>query len=217
MTDPNALLPDRTRQVHRSLLNAMLTTGAVSSTVDLADSLGMSSVELAAHLDLFTQADYLGRNEAGRLTCLYPFSVVPTVHVVVLDAARRFAMCSIDALGMAAMLDQMVAVEGRCAECGADIRIEVEPGHIARANPAEAVVIARRSGAEPACEVCCPGTLFACGSAHGQAVAERSPATEVVPLNEALHHAESIFGGFLGETLPVRRPRSEATTGHLRT
>jgi len=217
MTGTYAMLPPLDRRVHRALLDAMLTSGTLPGTVELATSVGLSPAEVADHLDALAQADYLGRTGAGRITCLYPFSTEPTPHIVVVGEARRYAMCSIDALGTAAMLDRPVAIEATCGECGTDIRIKVEPGRIVTADPAETVVVARRSGAEPACEVCCPFTRFACGPAHGEALARRSPATAVVPLAEALRHAESIFGGFLGETLPARRPRSELTTSTLRT
>jgi hypothetical protein len=39
----------------------------------------------------------------------------------------------------------------------------------------------------------------------------------VVPLPEALRHAETIFADFLAETLPTRRRRSELTASRLPT
>ncbi len=184
---------------------------------DLAALLGMSTAEVEGSLKTLAQADYLGRTPDGEITCLYPFSTVPTTHVVVIGDVRRHAMCSIDALGVAAMLGRPVAIDGTCAVCAVALRVRVEPGRIVSAIPGETVVVARRSGAEQACEVCCPGTVFACGTAHGELLASRSPATEVVSLDEALGHAESIFAGLLGETLPARRPRSQVTTPVLRT
>ena len=217
MTATDAALPLVDRRVHRALLDAVIATGAVRGMVDLAASGGMSAVEVEASLEALVRADYLGRTPAGEITCLYPFSIAPTPHVVVIDGAHRHAMCSIDALGVAAMLGRAVAIEGGCAECGAVLRVEVEPGRIVRAVPAETVVVARRSGAEQACEVCCPGTLFACRRDHAEVLASRSPATEVVPLGEALGHAEAILARLLDETLPAQRPRSRVTTALLRT
>jgi hypothetical protein len=162
-------------------------------------------------------AEYLARDPHGRVTCLYPYSPTPTPHAVVVGGHRRHAMCAIDALGMAAMLDQAIAIESACAECGTPIRLDVSPGTIAHAEPPDSVVLARRSGDEPACETCCPFTLFACGPAHGDALTARLPETTVVSPDEALRHGESIFGDMLGETLPARRRRSRLTTSRLRT
>lgn len=217
MSGVNGFLPPLHRRAHRALLDAVLTNGVIPSPTDLAGIIGVPAAEVAASLDALALADYIGQSASGEVTCLYPFSAVPTAHLVAIHDAHRHAMCSIDALGIAAMLGQAVRVTGRCAACGKAIHIDVEPGRIVTAEPSETVVVARRSGDEPACETCCPGTLFACGPAHGRAVVGRSPQSELVPLVEALGHAESIFSGFLAATLPAHRPRSEATSTRLRT
>lgn len=217
MSDPSSLLPDVDRRVHRALLLGMTTIGAVPSYDALVSATGVPSGEIPARLQALAQADYLALDDAGRVTCLYPFSAVPTAHVVVLGTERRFAMCAIDALGMAAMLGRAVRVESMCANCGKAIRLDVEPGRIARADPSAPVVITRRSGDEPACDTCCPFTLFACGPAHGAELEAQSPEAELVSLAEAIRHAETIFGDFLAEALPAKRRRAKATTARLRT
>ena len=45
--------------------------------------------------------DWAGRDQAGVIVALYPFSTVPTPVRVRLDGAERYAMCAIDALGIA--------------------------------------------------------------------------------------------------------------------
>lgn len=94
MTDSSNLMPADVRLVHRTLLDSMVTKGELPSPTELADQLGLSEAALATLLDVLIQADYLGRDDAGLVSCLYPFSSVPTPHTVVLDSARRFAMCS---------------------------------------------------------------------------------------------------------------------------
>jgi hypothetical protein len=217
MTDAVAFLPETDRRVHRALLDGVLATGTVPPPAALAAAAGIDAADLPAHLAVLAAADYLGLDADGRVACLYPFSPTPTPHVVVIDGRRRYAMCAIDALGMAAMLGRAVEVDGVCAACGAPIRLRVAPGTIVAAEPPEAVVLARRSGDEPACETCCPFTLFACGPGHGAELAARLPETTVVALAEALHHGETIFGDFLGEALPARRRRSEIAESRLRT
>jgi len=217
MTERSGVLPPPTRRVHRALLDGFIATGEVPAEEAWARAADVPVRDLPVRLAELAEGDYVGLDATGRLTCLYPFSAVATPHVVVLGAGRRWAMCSIDALGVAAMIGRPVTVEGRCALCGSPIRLAVSPGTVTEAEPSEAVVVARRSGDEPAGETCCPFTLFACSPAHGEAIAARSDQTTVAPLAEALQHAESIFGGFLGETLPAQRPRSRQTTVDLRT
>ncbi len=115
------------------------------------------------------------------------------------------------------MLCQMVSIEGTCAICASAVRIEVIPGRIELANPSDVVVIARQSGPEPAHEVYCPFTLFACSTAPGIAFTTQVPECQIVSLADALPHAEAIFGKFCGESLPARRQRSGLTMARLHT
>ncbi|MEJ7761777.1 MAG: alkylmercury lyase family protein [Thermomicrobiales bacterium] len=217
MTTSTSLMPEPDRGLHRALMEGLLGTGATPSPNDLVAAFGIKAAELTRRLAALQAADYLSLDPAGGVSCLYPFSPAPTPHVVVIGDQRRYAMCAIDALGMAAMLGQPVQVEGVCGACDGVIRLMVAPQTIERATPTETVVLVRRSGDEPACETCCPSTLFACGPAHGAELAERITETVVVPLEEALHHAESIFGDLLGDVLPARRRRSEISRPRLRT
>lgn len=217
MPDDGASLPDEPRRLHRALLDGLLARGDIPSPEASAATTGLSPNGLAAYLATLVAADYLALDARGRPVCLYPFAAQPTPHEVVFDDRRCYAMCAIDALGVAAMLGRPVVVEGCCARCGAPIRLDVRPGVITRAEPAATLVVARRGGDEPAAELCCPFTVFACGAAHGQELFDRISESAVVPLAEALGHAETIFGDLLGDVLPARRRRSPATVGRLRT
>ncbi len=217
MTDANGDLPEIDRRLHRALLGGMLTTGTIPSQEVLIAAAGIDAAEVPLRLAALETADYLSLAPDGAVTCLYPFSPTPTPHAVVIGGRRRYAMCSIDALRMAAMLGEVVAIEGGCGVCRMPVHLDVAPGTITRAEPSGTVVLVRRSGDEPACETCCPSTLFACGPAHGAELTRRLPETIVVPLDEALRHAEAIFGDVLGKTLPARRRRSHLAGSPLHT
>lgn len=211
METANAMLPEIERRLHRALLEGLLTTGAVPTRAALVAATGIALDELSARLAVLAAADYLAFDAEGRLTCLYPLSGVPTPHIVTIGEWRRYAMCAIDALGIAAMLRRAVAIDGRCAGCGASIALDIKPGTVARAAPPEAVVVARRGGNEPAVATCCPFTVFACHPDHGRELVARMPGTSIVPLPEALAHAEDLFGDLLADTLPARRRRLRDT------
>ncbi|MGH2560843.1 MAG: organomercurial lyase [Thermomicrobiales bacterium] len=202
------LLPDPHRRLHRALIEAMLATGVLPGEEELAAALGAPAEQVRSGLRALAEADYVSFDAKGRLTCLYPFSVVPTPHVVVIDERRRYAMCSLDALGVAAMVGRAITVEGRCGACGTSIHLEVRLGAVGTATPAAAIVVARRAFDAPASEVCCPYTVFACGEEHARTLVAREPGSEMLPLDVSRDLAEMIFGDFLGERLPARRRRS---------
>jgi hypothetical protein len=196
------------RRLHRALIDAVVTAGMVPAMENLADRLNVAPEQVQTGLRALAAVDYLSLDSAGNVTCLYPFSSLPTDHVLVIGERRRYAMCSLDALGVAAMLGEMITVEARCAHCGEPIRLRVCPRTIDASEPATTAVVVRREADTPASEACCPFTVFACNGDHARRLAARVPTSEVLPLQEALTLGEAIFGDLLAETLPVRRRRS---------
>ena len=202
-----ARLAPRVHRLHRSLIEAVLATGTVPSVQELAARLETTDASIHSELTTLAAADYLARGDSGQVSCLYPFSTTRTPHIVVIDGQPRFAMCSIDALGIPAMLGQELEMSGRCAACDAPIALRVAPGTILTATPPETMIVARRDEAEPAFAACCPFTVFVCGQEHADAFARRVAGTHALSLAEALTHAEAIFGDLLTEEIPASRPR----------
>lgn len=193
----DAQMPPMDRALYRILLTRFLATGEVPARDVLAESSGLSPEAVSERVAALAMGDYLDFDHAGRLTCLYPFSAAPTPHVVVVDKNRHYAMCSIDALGIAAMLGQEVVIEGACARCERTLRLRVRPGEVVHRDPAETVVVARRDDAGPSAGSCCPFTFFACSDAHGQELVDRTPGSVLLSLPDALQEAERIFGDLL--------------------
>ena len=207
------LLAEPAGRLHRALLDALLATGEAPSRESLAAHLAIEPDGLSAALHELVAADYAAFDESGRLTCLYPLSPHPTPHVAIVDGQRRYAMCAVDLLGIPAMLRRELALEGRCAACEASIVLRVRPGTVITAEPPAALVVVRRDEAAPAVLACCPFTVFACGPAHAEQLAAQPAGTRVLPLAEALAHAEALFGDFLAPTLPASRPRGVTWDG----
>lgn len=204
---PAGPLAAPTRWLHRALLEALLTTGDIPASDVLATAAGCDRAELPLRLEELIAADYAARDGTGQLACLYPLSVVPTGHVVLIAGQRRYAMCAIDALGIPAMLGRPLAVAAVCARCRRPLRLGVRPGAITLAEPPTTVVVARRDASQPAAAVCCPFTVFACGQEHARELVARTPGTHVLSLAEALPDAEALFGDLLrAGALPARRP-----------
>jgi len=85
-------------------------------------------------------ADDLIRIQAGQIDLAYPFSAAPTPFALRLRGERqRFAVCAIDALGIAPMLGEPVDVASECHHCRAPLALSVTPE--GPAPEAEAVMV----------------------------------------------------------------------------
>jgi hypothetical protein len=197
--------------MHLALLTVLVETGSLPCEDELADRTGILQNEIETHLDTLVLADYIGRDETGQVVCLYPFSPRPSLHVVRFNQVSRYAMCSIDALGVAAMYGSSVTVQSVCSSCGCELCLTIKPGRIVSASREDITVVVRAYRDGPACETCCPGTVFACCPAHAIEVARHSEDSKVVPLSQALRHAEEIFRNLLSASLPRYRPRGSLT------
>ena len=72
--------------------------------------------------------DDLIRIEAGQIDLAYPFSAIPTSFALRLAGGReRFAVCAIDALGVAPMLGESVHIASVCHHCHAPLGFSVTP------------------------------------------------------------------------------------------
>lgn len=64
----------------------------------------------------------------GKITLAYPFSAAPTPFTVALpDEGERFACCAVDALGIAPMLGERIAIRAPCHHCGEPLELAADP------------------------------------------------------------------------------------------
>ena len=72
------------------------------------------------------RTDLIARRD-DHVVLAYPFASTPTGFVTVLaNGIERHACCAIDALGVAAMLEQTIAVRARCHHCAEPLAITVD-------------------------------------------------------------------------------------------
>ncbi|MGW1553898.1 organomercurial lyase [Streptomyces sp. NPDC002346] len=95
------------RAAHQAVLRHFATTGSAPSTPDLEGidaEVGRIAHDVLAELDA---EDFLALDAEGRVRAAYPFSAAETPHRVKLgNGVEAWSMCAIDALGIAAILDQ---------------------------------------------------------------------------------------------------------------
>lgn len=191
------------RAVHQRVLRSF-SHGEVPTGDDLAGwarSEGADLEETAAALD---EHDLVHRDPAsGAITTAYPFSGVPTPHRVRLaSGVDVFAMCAIDALGIAFMLDTGIGVRSLEPSSGEPIEVSLAADGTARWSPDELVVVAGCVGTGDSADCCCPHTNFAASPARGEALLEKLDDRRgyVLSMPEAIESARQAFGTLLAGT-----------------
>ena len=148
-----ASLDERERVLYRWILAsfARATPPEVDELCDRASELDLHVEET---LDRFAELDLVHHDPAsGEILVAYPFSARPRGHSVLIDSTHRVeAMCAIDALGFAAMLQRPIEVTSRDPLSGVEIWVRLDPGEGAWWEPATAVVLAGSA--------CCNGPSF---------------------------------------------------------
>ncbi|MEU9700968.1 alkylmercury lyase family protein [Streptomyces sp. NPDC047981] len=190
------------RTVHQAVLRHFATTGSAPSTSDLepvAAEAGRTARDVLAEL---AAEDFLALDTEDRVRVAYPFSAVETPHRVRLgNGVEAWSMCAIDALGIAAMLDQDVRVTSSDPVSGHPVTVSFTSG-AARWEPEGAVVfVGRRPARGPAADVCCDALNFFADRTTAETWARRHPDIpgRVTDQAEAVAIAERTFGPLLAE------------------
>ncbi|MGH3255306.1 MAG: alkylmercury lyase family protein [Streptosporangiaceae bacterium] len=154
---------DEMRAVYQQVLRSFAATGHAPSAVDLAETAGRYGTTAAAVLAALHAGDYLQLGPDGQIRAAYPFSGVPTPHLVDIDGGpRAYAMCAIDALGMAAMLGTGVTITSADPGTGEEVTVTVRTDGKTAWQPATAVVL---NGRLISAQACGPGPQAVAASA----------------------------------------------------
>jgi hypothetical protein len=147
-----AHLSDGQRTLYRWILASF--ARARSPQVDELCDLASVDLQVEETLDLFARLDLVHHDQAtGEVLVAYPFSARPRGHSVLISSTYRVeAMCAIDALGIAPMLQLPIEITSRDPLSGAEIWVRLDPGEGAWWEPTTAVVLAGSS--------CCDGPSF---------------------------------------------------------
>jgi hypothetical protein len=194
-------LSDPERTLHRRILRAFVTSAAPSaSQLDAwARELALDPDQAAATL---ARHDLVHRDaHTGAVTAAYPFAAAPTRHRVRLSSGRDvYAMCAIDALGIAFMLGEPTEVSSTDPGTGDPIAISLSLTEPSTWSPPDAVVLAGCQGTGTSLACTCPHTNFAASPEHARALLEAAPPItgEILPMPAAIERGREIFGGLLG-------------------
>lgn len=148
------------RAAQQQVLRSFASAGRAPSAADLTETAARYGTTAAAILAALHAGDYLRLGPDGQIRAAYPFSGVPTPHLVDIDGGPRVhAMCAIDALGMAAMLRTGVTITSADPGTGEAVTVTVRAdGKTAAWQPPTAVVFNGRLISEQVCDPV-PGAL----------------------------------------------------------
>jgi hypothetical protein len=137
----------------------------------------------------------------GVIQSLYPFSALPTRHVVHLAGGTQVsAMCAVDALGIPFMLGQDAVIASVDPMTDEPIQVTVQDG-TATWEPATTVVltVSLEQIVGTKAETCCPLMNFFASAANAEAYRDRQCQVAGVLLNqeEALERSKRGFGELL--------------------
>jgi mercuric ion transport protein len=200
-----ARLEPQEEAVRRFILTQYPLLGRAPSCLEIAGALGLDRPDqVRAILERLHERDLLYLDPDSReIRLTYPFSTVPTKHVVQFrewaEAKLVHAPCAIDALGIPFMLRRDVTISSACAQCKRPIEIEVVGRSIVSCVPAETVVWVGTAYVGHAATSVCSTIDFFCSAAHASAWWQARPheVGHVKRLGEALYLGKGIFEDLL--------------------
>ncbi|TDO56699.1 alkylmercury lyase-like protein [Kribbella sp. VKM Ac-2571] len=188
------------KAVQQAILRAFATTGRPPTPGDLdaltADS-GRGTTEILTALH---DVDAIQLAANGDIALAYPFSATPTRHRVRIDdRVDIYAMCAIDALGIAAMLDQDTRIESFDVTTGDQVTVTTTAGRAVWEPVGAVVFVGAHAGGGPSADCCCDYLNFFACNAAAQAWTTEHPQVPGQILNQA--EAEELGNRLFGHLL----------------
>jgi hypothetical protein len=176
---------------------------APPTAAQLAEQAQQLAPDTDGALASFAREDLVHTDPEGAVTVAYPFSARPRGHEVTVAGRLVQAMCAIDALGIAAILDQPVDIRSHDPLTGREIHVHAEPEGVTSFQPETAVVLAGSSTCEgPSYCGCCDVLNFFESTDNAQRYLDENTSVTGIPIwiGEAAAAGRAIFGAILTET-----------------
>ncbi len=193
-----ALEPAQDR-VWRTVLELFARSGRPPHLHEIGKDTGLSVENIRVLVSQLQAHDLLGRDEsADVILYAYPFTGRQTEHRVQLHGRMLYAVCAIDALGIAGMFRTDAVIESSCRACGSRIEIGAAQGgkSLSHARPVDAIVWYDLAYSGRAAASCCPSIAFFCSDGElRQWFSAQSPQRAGYPLtlDEALEVSRALF------------------------
>jgi len=170
---------------------------------DLGSQAEQLDLELEPALATLRREDLVHLGGDGEITVAYPFSGVPTAHRVRFpNGQETFAMCAIDALGIAPMLDQPIEITSHDPFSNEPFHANLSPDGSVSWQPATAAVLAAVNDRHTdSCNGCCPVLNFFATTENAEHWLNEHPHVhgEVITIEDAIAAGRAIFADVLTE------------------
>jgi hypothetical protein len=190
------------RQLYLWILRefAAATPPTGDATRTAADALGLDAADAFRAL---AREDLIHVDATGRPVVAYPFSAKPRGHRVLIDGKRWVeAMCAIDALGIAPMLELPIEIYSRDRLTGGEVWVRLDPSEGVWWEPKQAFVLAGSACCEgPSFRGCCDVLNFFERRENAERYLAENPSLSGHPtsLPEAIAAGRIVFGELLRE------------------
>ncbi|WP_433019823.1 alkylmercury lyase family protein [Kribbella sp. CA-294648] len=189
--------------VHQAILRSFAVTGRAPVPRDLEQIAAGSGRTAAELLTALHAVDAIRLSAVGQIAVAYPFSATPTRHRVRIGSPTNgvdvYAMCAIDALGIAAMTGHNTLIESVDVTSGRPITVTTRDG-VTNWNPQQAVAFvgADESGG-PSADCCCDYLNLFTDQAAAKTWTETHPHVpgQILTPAEAEDLARRLFGHLL--------------------
>jgi hypothetical protein len=184
-------------EFYRWILKAFA-TGSRPTAAKTACEAARLGLDPAQALEVLAREDLAHADESGQIVVAYPFSARPRGHRVLIAGQQSVeAMCAIDALGIAPMLEKPIEIASRDPISGAEISVRLDLEAQAVWQPDSAVVLAcsaRREG--PSFRGCCEVlNFFDSRESAQQYLREHSDVTGFpIAIPDAVEAGRAVFG-----------------------
>jgi hypothetical protein len=193
-------LAETEREFYAWILRRFSEADAVGSDVVEAEAtrIGLDLTKVRSKL---AGEDLVHFDADGSVAVAYPFSGRATAHRVLIDGHSVYAMCAIDALGIAPMFGRPIVVTSHDPVTEGEINVWLQPDGTATWQPEEAVVVTGRCCEGAAFEGCCQVLNFfsSTGSAE-QYLLEGGIEGFPIDMPQAIEVGRVIFGDVLEQT-----------------
>jgi hypothetical protein len=196
-------LEEGERALYRWLLRRFA-DGAPPVPTELAAAAADFGLDLDRAAAVFAAEDLVHLDPtSGAALVAYPFSGAPRGHRVQIDGEHWVeAMCAIDALGVAAMLERPIEVISRDPLSDGEVWVRIDPRDGAWWEPEQAVVLAGSCSASgPSYRGCCSVLNFFESGEHAlqYLLAHPEVTGHAITIPEAIVAGAAIFGDLLTE------------------
>jgi len=188
--------------VWRTILRLYAELGHAPTRTDVVTASRIAAGDIETLLNTLRSHDLIDLDLAGEVKLAYPFTQTSTGHRIHIGGNTLNALCAIDALGVAAMLQMDIPISSSCHQCGEAVQVvTAEKGKALKSlMPVNAVVWYDFAYDGSAATSCCPAITFFCSDEHRRRwlQAQAPPRTGVdLAMNEALQVGQAIFGPVL--------------------